>query len=87
MAQHCDCVGVVGLVNVVEWLSSDETLLFPIMVIFGEPVDLLRLIRAHVSLEGHHGIVIQPLLSRRDEEDTTVICIVLFLLRCKLETL
>ena len=38
MAQNCDCVGVVGLVNVVEWLSSDETILLPIMVIFGEPV-------------------------------------------------
>ena len=83
VAQDCDCVGVVGPVNVVEWLSSDETLLFlPIMVIFGEPVDPLRSVRAHVSLEGHRGDVIQPILSRRDEEDTTVICIVLLLLWC-----
>jgi hypothetical protein len=79
VAQKWDCVGIVGLVNA-EWLSSDETLL-PVMVIFGGTVDPLRSVRAHVMLEGH-GVVIQPILSRRDEEDTTVICIVLLLLRC-----
>jgi hypothetical protein len=80
VAQKWNCVGIVGLINA-EWLSSDETLP-PVMVIFGGTVDPLRSVRAHVTLEEHHGVVIRPILSRREEEDTTVICIVLLLLRC-----
>ena len=78
---------MIGLVSA-DRLSSNKRFL-PVIMVFGEADDPPRPVRVHITLEGKSAVSAvspasamgQPVVRSGDEEDTTIICVGLLLVR------